>query len=65
MTYTDYMDIIKPMMGERRYKHCVNVSIEAVRLAQKYGADPDKATVAGVSHDIPKAVGLEKHLKII
>lgn len=65
MTYTDYMDIIKPMMGERRFKHCVNVSIEAVRLAQKYGADPDKAAVAGVLHDITKEVDFEKQLQII
>ena len=65
MTIEDYKSIIRPMMGERRYNHCVNVSIEAVRLAKKYGADVEKAEVAGILHDITKEVDFEKQLQII
>lgn len=65
MTYNDYVNIIKPMMGERRFKHSVNVSIEAMRLAEKYGADVDKAAVAGILHDITKEVDFQKQLQII
>ncbi len=65
MTIEDYKSIIRPMMSERRYNHCVNVSVEAVRLAMKYGADVKKAEVAGILHDITKEVDFEKQLQII
>ncbi len=65
MTINDYKDIIRPMMGERRFNHSVNVSKEAVRLAKKYGADEEKAAVAGILHDITKEVDFEKQLQII
>lgn len=65
MTVDNYKDIIRPLMGERRYNHCVNVSKEAVRLAKKYGADEEKAAVAGILHDITKEIDFEKQLQII
>jgi len=65
LTLEDYKAIIRPMMSERRYNHCVNVSIEAVRLAKKYGADVKKAEVAGILHDITKEVDFENQLQII
>lgn len=65
MNIDKYKDIISKMMGERRYNHSVNVSIEAVRLAEKYGADVEKAAVAGILHDITKEVDFEKQLQII
>ena len=65
MTIEDYKDIIRPMMGQRRYNHCVNVSSEAVRLARKYGADEEKAAIAGILHDITKEVDFENQLQII
>ena len=65
MTIDCYKDIIRSLMGERRYNHSVNVSAEAVRLAKKYGADVEKAAVAGILHDITKEVDFEKQLQII
>lgn len=65
MTFDDYKEIIRPMMGERRFNHSINVSKEAVRLAEKYGADKEKAAVAGILHDITKEVDFEKQLQII
>lgn len=65
MTVDDYKQIIRPLMSERRYIHCVNVSKEAVRLAQKYGADENKAAVAGILHDITKELDFENQLQII
>ncbi len=65
MTIEDYKSIIRPMMSERRYNHCVNVSAEAVRLAEKYGGDTEKAAVAGILHDITKEVDFENQLQII
>ena len=65
MTVEDYKKIIRPMMGDKRYTHSVNVSAEAVRLAKKYGADVEKAAVAGILHDITKEVDSQKQLQII
>ena len=65
MNIEEYKKIIRPMMGDRRYNHCVNVSAEAVRLAKKYGADEEKAAIAGILHDITKEVDFEKQLQII
>lgn len=65
MTAEDYKIIIRELMGDKRYVHSVNVSKEAVRLAKKYGADPEKAAVAGILHDIAKEFSPEKQLQII
>ena len=64
MDLNDYKKIIKPMMSEKRYNHCVNVAKEAVHLAKKYGADEDKCYLAGLLHDITKNLPDEDHLKI-
>ncbi len=65
MNIDEYKKIIRPLMGDRRYNHSVNVSEEAVRLARKYGADEEKAAVAGILHDITKEIDFEKQLQII
>ena len=44
-----YIDIIKPMLTQKRFEHSLNVSEEAVKLAKKYGADIEKAELAGLS----------------
>lgn len=61
----EYKKIIKPMMSEYRYNHCINVSKEAVRFARQYGADEDKAAIAGILHDITKEMPKEEQLQII
>lgn len=65
MNLNDYKEIIKPMISERRYIHCVNVSKEAVFLANKYGADEEKAAIAGMLHDITKEMDNDEQLQII
>ena len=55
--------VIKPLLSEKRYRHSVNVSREAVRLAKKYGADPQKAETAGILHDCMKDLPADKQLK--
>ena len=54
MNSDEYKKLIKSRMSDYRYTHSVNVSKEAVRLAKKYGADTEKAAVAGILHDITK-----------
>lgn len=50
----EYKAILRPLMGEKRFHHSVEVAREAVRLAQRWGADPRKAQTAGILHDICK-----------
>lgn len=52
-------------MSDYRYKHSVNVAKEAVRLAKKYGADEEKAAIAGILHDITKENTKEEQLQIM
>lgn len=52
-------------MGEYRFTHSVNVSKEAKNLAKIYGADEEKAELAGMLHDITKELPRQEQLKII
>lgn len=65
MNIGEYKKIIRPLMSEYRYTHSVNVSKEAVKLAKRYGADEEKAAVAGILHDITKEMPKEEQLQII
>ena len=59
-----YLNEVNQLSDYRRI-HSLNVSKEAVRLAQKYGADVEKAEIAGLLHDITKEMDDETQLKII
>ena len=65
MCIAEYKKIIKSMMSENRYNHCVNVSKEAVKLAKRYGGDEEKAAIAGILHDITKEMPKEEQLQIM
>ena len=54
-----YEQLIKPLMGSKRYKHSVNVADMCVRLAKKFGEDEDKAYTAGILHDCQKEIDKE------
>lgn len=52
-------------LSEYRRIHSLNVADEAVRFAEKYGADPQKARLAGLLHDVTKETDGDLQLKII
>ena len=52
-------------LSERRRTHSLNVSAEAVRLAEKYGADVEKARLAGLLHDVTKETDFDLQLQMI
>ena len=45
---------LKNLLSEKRYRHSVCVAAEALRLAEKYGANREKAYTAGLWHDVCK-----------
>lgn len=59
--YLSYLD----SLSEYRRVHSLNVSKEAVRYAEKYGGDVEKARLAGLLHDVTKETDNERQLQII
>ena len=57
--------VLKKRMNEHRYEHSLNVAERAVFLAEKNGADAEKARFAGLIHDICKGIPKEEQLEII
>lgn len=62
--YEAYKEILKSRLKENRYFHSLCVADEAERLANKYGADAEKAYLSGLLHDITKNATEEEHLQI-
>ena len=60
----EYKAILKSRLTEKRYYHSLCVAEEAKRLAEKYGADADKAYIAGLLHDITKNADKHEHFAI-
>ena len=65
MTIEEYKEILKQKLTEKRYYHSLCVADEAVRLAQKYGCDTEKAFLAGLLHDILKDTPAKEQLQIM
>jgi nicotinate-nucleotide adenylyltransferase len=59
-----YVDIIRGRLTPRRFEHSLAVARQAQHLAEKYGADPDKARVAGLLHDILKDTDGDSQLQM-
>ncbi len=60
-----YTRMLKRRLSKHRYEHSLNVSYEAVRLAKRYGADEEKAELAGLLHDVAKETSGKEQLKLI
>lgn len=60
-----YTRMLKRRLSKHRYEHSLNVSYEAVRLAKLYGADEEKAELAGLLHDVAKETSGKEQMKLI
>ena len=63
--YEKYVDIIKNRLSEYRFHHSMCVAKRAKNLAKKYGADENKAYLAGILHDITKEMPNDEQIKLI
>lgn len=61
----EYEGLIKKRLSDYRFIHSMNVAKAAVFLAEKYGADKNKAYIAGILHDVMKEEKPEIQLKYI
>ncbi len=58
-------DYLKAHLSSKRYIHSINVAEESVKLAEKYGEDPEKAYFAGMVHDICKELSAEQQKQLV
>ncbi len=65
MSEDEIKTLLKSIMKRSRYEHSLNVSERAAFLAERYGADAEKARFAGLVHDICKGLPNERQLEII
>ena len=56
---------LRGVLSQKRFNHSLNVASEALRLADRYGANKEFAYVAGLLHDICKEAPKEEMLKIL
>lgn len=61
----NYTELLRSLLGDYRYRHSLCVAEEAARLAKKYGADEEKAELAGLLHDIMKEADPQEQLRYI
>jgi predicted HD superfamily hydrolase involved in NAD metabolism len=61
----EYKKVIKDRLSEYRYYHSLCVAESARILAERYGADAQKAEVAGILHDAMKENTKEEQLEVI
>ncbi len=57
--------MVRHCLSKKRYTHTINVRDMAVHLAEKYGADPEKAELAALLHDAVKERSREDLLRIL
>ncbi|MBR6164134.1 bis(5'-nucleosyl)-tetraphosphatase (symmetrical) YqeK [bacterium] len=56
---------LKECLSEERFEHSLGVMEKSVELAQKFGADTDKARLAGLLHDCAKCIDKSELKKMI
>jgi predicted HD superfamily hydrolase involved in NAD metabolism len=67
MAYTreELIEAVSGQMPERRWKHTQGVMASAVELAERFGADPAKADLAALLHDVAKYWPIERQENVI
>jgi predicted HD superfamily hydrolase involved in NAD metabolism len=56
-------DKLKNMISVERYNHSIGVQETAIKLADRYGANSNKASIAGLVHDCAKGLNHDEMLK--
>lgn len=62
---SEFLDILKGKLTPQRLYHSICVAEQAKHLAEKFGADAEKAYTAGLIHDIMRYEPPEDMLKLI
>lgn len=65
MNYQQAEDMVRRTLSAKRFQHTVNVKDMAVRMAQHYGENADKAALAAILHDSAKEMPRAELLQIM
>lgn len=65
MERNEALRLVKKQLTEHRYEHTLGVMETAIDLAERFGADPQKAELAAIFHDYAKFRPKEEMRKII
>ncbi len=57
-------DKLEKMLKPKRYRHSLNVSAVAVKMADIFGVDTKKAEIAGLLHDCAKNLDKEESIEL-
>ena len=63
--YTDIRKMLRGKLDEYRFIHSLGVADSARELAKIYGADEEKAYLAGLLHDVAKNMPKDKQLQMM
>lgn len=64
-TREQLIEVVQSQMSAARWRHTQGVMRTAVQLANKYGADPHKADIAAILHDVAKYWPTDKMKQVI
>ena len=64
MDYAEAKKLVKSRLSEKRWTHTKNVKKMAVKLARRWGTDPEKAAMAAILHDSAKELPKQELLQI-
>jgi predicted HD superfamily hydrolase involved in NAD metabolism len=65
MNREQLMEAVRAQMPERRWQHTLGVMQSAVTLAERFGADPQKAELAAILHDVCKYWPVDKQADVV
>lgn len=54
MTRSELIDHLEKALKDKRFQHVLRVEETAIKLAEQYGVDVEKASIAGLCHDYAK-----------
>lgn len=63
MTEQEIIEKLRTRLNDHRFKHTLGVMETAEKLAEVYGADKDKARLAGLLHDCAKNIPADEAMK--
>lgn len=64
MTENEMKEKLKSALKPKRYIHSIGVCDTAIKLAERFGADKEKAYIAGLLHDCAKCFDNEKQIEL-
>lgn len=64
-SFDEYTEIVRKRLSDYRFYHSMCVSESAGKLAERYGADKEKAMIAGILHDATKETPDDEQLVLI